>query len=203
MADEHNNWLISAVVDLLTEADNPVRRERAAYVARMRDKLKLPYRTIGRQLNVSRQRAGQLYQLHKLLQDIGEAEIDDLDPKDYTGSLQPDQAVQSITEFMNNKGLSGEFKVWPQGAYRGPYPEYAQNAAFSMTLSGLLADHLEENSKLLDELDLTARGLGYTMEHGSRSSIHFYPDAESLSEPAAEVTAAGPIKLADLENIAL
>jgi hypothetical protein len=61
---------IQDIVEILVEGDTEVRRERAAYVARLRDRMKLPFRRIGRQLNVSRQRAGQLYNLHQLFKEM-------------------------------------------------------------------------------------------------------------------------------------
>jgi DNA-binding transcriptional regulator LsrR (DeoR family) len=49
------------IVDFMLEDDEDVRRERAAFVARLRDKHGLKYRQIGRHLNVSRQRAHRIY----------------------------------------------------------------------------------------------------------------------------------------------
>lgn len=54
------------VVAFLSEDGLSPRRERAAFVARLRDKHKLKYREIGKQLNVSLQRAHQLYALNGL-----------------------------------------------------------------------------------------------------------------------------------------
>lgn len=194
---------VSAIIAFLLE-DDPVRRERAAYVARMRDKMKLPFRRIGRQLNVTPQRAHQLYLIHKALAaPVAESdETDDINPKEFATASSPEGAIQRISEWMNGKGLTGEFKLWPKGTYRGPYPEYAQNADFSMTLSGILADEWEENFNLQDEFQLLAKSLGYHAEAGTRSSIHFYLDVpwdDEDAEPLPEPKELPPVNLRDIQ----
>jgi hypothetical protein len=188
------NEAVQAIIDFLLE-DDPVRRERAAYVARLR-KRKVPYSKIGKTMHVSRQRAHQLYR------SFNEAE-DDIDPKELASPSSPDEAIQRISQFMNEKGLRGEFKLWPKGTYRGPYPEYAQNADFSLTLSGVLADEWEENFRLQDEFDLVLKSLGYHMEMGTRSSAHFYLnpplEASELGEPAPEREPLPPPNLQDIQ----
>lgn len=67
------------IVALLTESGLKTRQERASFVAKLRDRLKLTYWQIGRQLNVSPQRAHQLYGLHKLFSDPALAESEDAD----------------------------------------------------------------------------------------------------------------------------
>lgn len=56
------------IVAILTESGLRTRRERASFVARLRDQMGLTFAEIGRQLNVTRQRAQQLYVLNGLLQ---------------------------------------------------------------------------------------------------------------------------------------
>jgi hypothetical protein len=58
---------VNDIVAILTENGVQTRRERAAFVARLRDELGLTFEQIGRQLNVSNQRASQLYRLHGFL----------------------------------------------------------------------------------------------------------------------------------------
>lgn len=53
------------IAAMLAEDDLNPRRERAAFVGRLRDKHKLKYRQIGKHLNVSTQRAHQLYALNR------------------------------------------------------------------------------------------------------------------------------------------
>lgn len=172
------NEAVQAILGFLLE-DDEVRRERAKYVARMRDKMKLPFRRIGSQLNVSKQRAHQLYRLHqRLAQPVAEADEDDfeMDPKEMNSMAPPERAMQEVTDFFNKQGAGGEFKVWPKGTYKGPYPEYAENAEFSVTLSGVLAEFWEEHFRMSEEFDLLMKSLGWHYEMGSRSSLHFYWD---------------------------
>jgi hypothetical protein len=56
---------VQDIVAILTESGTKTRRERAAFVAKLRDEMGLSFREIGRQVNVSPQRAQQLYQLNK------------------------------------------------------------------------------------------------------------------------------------------
>lgn len=174
---------VAAILSFLLE-DDPVRRERAAYVARLR-KHKVPFSRIGKSLHVSRQRA---HQLSKALMRESD-ESDDISPKEMATVLPPDAAIQRISELLNSRGYTGEFKLWPKGTYRGPYPEYAKNAAFSLTFSGVASDFWTEDFNLQDELQLTARNLGYHGEAASQSSMHFYQEVpwdESDLEPAPE-----------------
>lgn len=164
---------IQAIIEALLE-DDPVRRERSAYVARLRKK-KVPFSRIGQTMHVSRQRAHQLYKT------FAEAEEDGFEPKDLASPANPEEAIQKISQWMNQKGLRGEFKLWPRGTYRGPYPEYAENADFSMTLSGALADVWADNSQLQNEFELVLRGLEYGMRMGTRSSAHFFLNTPSWS----------------------
>lgn len=187
---------VSAIIAFLLE-DDPVRRERAAYVARLR-KHKVPFSRIGKSLHVSRQRAHQLSRA--LMRESDES--DDISPKEFATASSPEGAIQRISEWMNQKGLTGEFKLWPKGTYRGPYPEYAQNADFSMTLSGILADHWEEDFSLQDEFQLLAKSLGYHAEAGTRSSIHFYLDVpwgDDDAEPLPEPKELPPVNLRDIQ----
>ena len=57
---------IKEIVALITESGVQTRRERAAFVAKLRDEMGLTFEQIGTQLNVGKVRAQQLYQLHKL-----------------------------------------------------------------------------------------------------------------------------------------
>ena len=176
------NETVQAIIDYLLE-DDPVRRERSAYIARLR-KQKVPFSRIGKSMHVSRQRAHQLYKT------FAEAEEDEFEPKDLASPTSPEEAIQRISQWMNQKGLRGEFKLWPKGTYRGPFPEYAENADFSMTLSGGLSDVWTENFQLQEEFDLVLEGLGYHMEMGTRTSAHFYlnpePGPGELGEPSPE-----------------
>lgn len=186
---------VSAIIAFLLE-DDPVRRERAAYVARLR-RQKVPFSRIGRSLHVSRQRA---HQLSKAL--MRESDEEEINPKEFATASSPEGAIQRISEWMNAKGLTGEFKLWPKGTYRGPYPEYAKNADFSMTLSGILADHWEEDFNLQDEFQLLAKSLGYHAEAGTRSSIHFYLDVpwdDDDAEPLPEPKELPPVNLRDIQ----
>lgn len=63
------NELAADIVAILSESGISARRERAAFVGRLRDRHKLKFRQIGRYLNVTPQRAHQLYALNGLLQD--------------------------------------------------------------------------------------------------------------------------------------
>ncbi len=56
---------IEDIVALVTESGTKTRRERAAFVAKLRDEMGLTFKEIGRQINVTHQRAQQLYGLHK------------------------------------------------------------------------------------------------------------------------------------------
>lgn len=56
------------IVAVLTESGLRTRRERASFVARLKEQMGLTFVEIGKQLNVSRQRAQQLYVLNRLLQ---------------------------------------------------------------------------------------------------------------------------------------
>lgn len=188
------NDAVQDIIDFLLE-DDPVRRERAAYVARLR-KRHVPFSKIGKTMHVSRQRAHQLYR------SFAETE-EDFEAKDLASPSSPEEAQQKIAEWMNAHQMRGEFKLWPKGTYRGPYPEYAQNAEFSMTLSGLLADEWEENFRIQDEFDLVCKSLGYHYEHGTRSSLHFYlnppMEASELGEPPPEREPLPPPNLRDIE----
>jgi DNA-directed RNA polymerase sigma subunit (sigma70/sigma32) len=62
------NDLVDDIVALLTESGLEVRRERAAFVGRLRDQFGMTFSEIAKQLNVSFQRAHQLYKLHRLFQ---------------------------------------------------------------------------------------------------------------------------------------
>jgi hypothetical protein len=53
------------IVAIILETGTKTRRERAAFVAKLRDEMGLSFREIGRQVNVSPQRAQQLYRLNK------------------------------------------------------------------------------------------------------------------------------------------
>lgn len=56
---------IQDIVAVVTESGTKTRRERAAFVAKLRDEMGLTFKEIGRQINVTHQRAQQLYTLHK------------------------------------------------------------------------------------------------------------------------------------------
>jgi hypothetical protein len=242
------------IVAILTESGVRTRRERAAFVAKLRDEMNLTWPQIGKQVNVSPQRAQQLYSLHRLFQrsanspfadlstrarhfldviahshsmpddweqqpamlrymakiitemtrseafcyrNLGHCTFDEIDkflrdhigrgfssgligeshteedPKDYTAPASSQEAAQRLAEFMNQKGMIGEFKVWPKGTYRG---SYAENDEFTITLSGFLAEAWDEQWRIVDEFDLLVRGLGYGYEMGTPSTLHFYRD---------------------------
>ena len=57
---------IKDIVAVITESGVQTRRERAAFVAKLRDEMGLTFEQIGTQLNVGKVRAAQLYQLNKL-----------------------------------------------------------------------------------------------------------------------------------------
>lgn len=57
---------INDIVAILTESGVQTRRERAAFVAKLRDEMGLTFEQIGAQLNVGKVRAAQLYALNKL-----------------------------------------------------------------------------------------------------------------------------------------
>ena len=57
---------IKDIVAILTESGVQTRRERAAFVAKLRDEMGLTFEQIGTQLNVGKVRAAQLYALNKL-----------------------------------------------------------------------------------------------------------------------------------------
>ncbi len=59
---------IQDIVAVLTESGVKTRRERAAFVAKLRDEMGLSFKEIGAQVNVSAQRAQQLYTLNKYFQ---------------------------------------------------------------------------------------------------------------------------------------
>lgn len=72
MLDNDDIALAKEIADILAEDDINPRRDRAAFVGRLRDKHKLKYRQIGKHLNVTPQRAHQLYLLHRAFQECAE-----------------------------------------------------------------------------------------------------------------------------------
>jgi len=257
------------IVDILTESNMRTRRERAAFVAKLRDVMHLPWNQIGQQVNVTPQRAQQLYRLNQYLKrsadspfanlstrarhflnnvavsqrmpddweqnpeliaklslllrqmtrrgamryrQLGPRTYQEIDtflrdnggqgfdselveaqrfspqynPKDYATSVSADIAVQRITEFLNRKEMRGEFKVWPKGTYKGgEMPE----GAFTITLSGFLADAWQENWAIVGEFDTFVRGLGFGYEMATPSTLHFFqeePYTAVPTQPGAE-----------------
>lgn len=63
MSDQAND-----IIAILTETNVRTRRERAAFVAKLRDELKLTWNQIAKQINTSPQRARQLYTFHLFFQ---------------------------------------------------------------------------------------------------------------------------------------
>ena len=125
------------------------------------------------------------------------AEINDFDPKELTGARTANDAIQLLAQHLNTHGAQGEFKFWPKGTYRGPYPEHSQGADFSMTMSGTLADFWEESPEYGEEFGLVAQGLGYHYEMGSSTSLHFYAD-DSMGEPVEPAARADGLPAPDL-----
>jgi hypothetical protein len=138
----------SLIVGILCE-DLNTRRERAAFVAKLRNKHRLKFRQIGRQLNVSPQRA------HKIFHGYSAMEAVDL------GAIpgNANEAMQKVTEFLNREGYRGQFKMWPEGTYT------VENlGAFTMTTTSFMGDAWEEQWQAFKKLDLFLEGMGYSTE---------------------------------------
>jgi hypothetical protein len=146
--------VIEDIIDALCENDD-VRRERAAFVARLRKKHHLGFRQIGKHLNVSKQRAHQLYGLHHAL-------------KEAEAALTTGEAQETVNRFLNQSGFRGQFKVWPRGYQSEGVADYE----FTVTMSDFMRDAWQSNWSARQELDLLAQQLGY--DYDMDSSLHFY-----------------------------
>jgi len=143
----------------------------------------LTFAEIGKQLNVSRQRAQQLYALNRLLQrqalghvsygGVAEAEDDDfIEPKEFTAPSPPEGAKQQLIAFFNQNGFSGQFQVnvgWLSE------PDYD----FTMNISDVVADAWENQVPAMKEFEAIVRRLGYEYdlegEPGDRTrKFHFF-----------------------------
>ena len=150
------SYAAKAIVDFLLENDVPVRKERTAYVTKLRDKMGLSFRRIGKQLNVSPQRAFQLYRLHKAISPLKEEDEEDyLSTKELMGPPDDaDAATQEIAQFLNKKGFAGKFKIWPKGTFTT-----GDNYHADFTVTFCAAFPL--NRKTRTELSLLSEWLGY------------------------------------------
>jgi hypothetical protein len=68
------------IVALLSESGVRTRRERGAFVAKLRDQMGLTWSEIGQQLHVTKQRAKQLYDLNQILQRTAHSPFGELSP---------------------------------------------------------------------------------------------------------------------------
>ena len=168
------------IVALLSESGLKTRRERSAFVARLRDKHRLKFKQIGQQLNVTPQRAHQLYGLHGILKAMDEAEDDDeedIQSKDFHLAATSQGATISIAEFLNQRGFMGQFKMWPKGTFPG-----AEEYDFVMTVSDEMAHAWEEGRRPWQQFDLVLSAMGYEYdlegEPGEPRTFHFFKSAE-------------------------
>jgi hypothetical protein len=152
------------IVAILAESDLSTRLERSAFVARLRDKHGLKFKNIGRQLNVSRQRAGQLYGLNKLLRDMKEA-------VDWSAPATAGEVMEKVIQFFNRSGFVGQFKMWPRGTFLGEEGNYD----FTMTVSDFMGDAWKEKWRVFRHLDLMLENMGYRYEVSGSKTFHFYP----------------------------
>lgn len=146
--------MIDDIIAALCENDD-IRRERAAFVARLRQKHKLPFRQIGRHLNVSKQRAHQLYGLHSAL-------------KEAEAAVEPGEVQETVTRFLNHAGFRGEFKVWPRGYQSEGVADYE----FSVSMSDFMRDAWQSNWSARQEMDLLTSQMGY--DYDMDTNLHFY-----------------------------
>lgn len=163
------------IIAILTENGLGTRRERAGFVAKLRDKFGLKYKQIGKQLNVSPQRAHQLYILHKIFSrpDFAMESEDELVSKEFTAPLPPEDAMQKVAEFFNTNNFRGEFKVWPKGTLPG-----AEDYDFSMTVSDYLANAWEEQWDIFRQFESMLKPVGYEYdvegEPGQKRVFNFF-----------------------------
>ncbi len=165
------------IVAILAESGLKTRRERASFVARLKQ-MGLSFAEIGKQLNVSRQRAQQLYVLHGLLQnqalghvsyggfteDQGEDE-DFIEPKEFTAPAAPEDTKQQIIAFFNQNGFSGQFQVnvgWISD------PDYD----FTLNISDAMADAWENRALVMQEFEGLTRRLGYEYDLEGEPGSH-------------------------------
>lgn len=99
------------IVALLTESGVRTRRERAAFVAKLRDEHGLTFGQIGKQLNVAPQRAQQLYALHKLFQQSANSPFADLSTR----------ARHFLNNLAHHVGLPADWEQHPVHTHRLVY----------------------------------------------------------------------------------
>ena len=167
------------IVAILTESGLRTRRERSSFVAKLKDQMGLTFAEIGKQLNVTRQRAQQLYVLHRLLQrqalgrvsygGFAEAEDDDEDfvePKEFTAPAVPEDAKQQIVAFFNQNGFLNQFQV-------ATGPPVAPEYDFTLIISDAMADAWENRARVMREFEALCMRLGY--EYDKREEPGGFP----------------------------